>query len=74
MTAPLEGAIVHIDGLQFDVTLLTDESGGYAYWIGSSNNPLRLIAAANEHIPQTRAAVITQGQTIVEDFVLRELC
>ena len=51
---PVEGAIVNIDGLQFDVTLITDESGNYAYWLGSSNNPLRMIVAANDHIPQTR--------------------
>jgi hypothetical protein len=73
-TVPLDGAIVHIDGLQFDVTLLTDASGRYAYWIGTSNNPLHLLVAATDHIPQDRTSVIVRGQTIVEDFTLRRLC
>jgi hypothetical protein len=71
---PIEGAIVQIDGLQFDVTLLTGEDGTYAYWLGSSNNPLRMIVAANDHIPQTRVARIIRGQTVVENFALREIC
>lgn len=73
-TGPLEGAIVHLDGLQFDTTLLTDEAGGYAYWVGSSNNPLRLTAATGEHIPQTRQTRIVPRQTIVENFTLRQFC
>jgi hypothetical protein len=56
------------------VTLITDEAGNYAYWIGASNNPLRMIVAANDHIPQTLVARIVRGQTVVENFALRELC
>ncbi|MGH9119075.1 MAG: carboxypeptidase-like regulatory domain-containing protein, partial [Acidimicrobiales bacterium] len=71
---PIDGAVVHIDGLQFDVTLLTDQAGTYAYWIGASNNPLRMIVAATDHIPQTRVARIVRGQTVVHNFALRQLC
>ena len=71
---PIEGAVVQIDGLQFDVTLITDEAGSYAYWIGAANNPLNMIVAATDHIPQTRMARIVRGQTVVENFTLREIC
>ncbi len=73
-TGPLQDAIVHIQGLQFEVTLTTTEGGGYAYWIGVSNNPLQMIVAASDHIPQTRTARIIPRQTITENFALSELC
>jgi subtilisin family serine protease len=73
-TAPLSGAIVHIDGKRDDVTLLTDADGGYAYWMPSNNTPATLIVATGTHVPQTRDIRIKAKQELVEDFTLQSLC
>jgi hypothetical protein len=73
-TAPLAGAVVHIDGRRSDVTLAADADGGYAYWMPSNNSPATLIVAANGHVPQTRDIQFRAGQQVVEDFNLQAIC
>ncbi|WP_089253998.1 carboxypeptidase regulatory-like domain-containing protein [Asanoa hainanensis] len=71
--APLQGAVVHLDGLAYDATLITDADGKYAYWMAASNAPVQLTVAANGYVPQTRKAQIINGQTTVYDFALTRL-
>jgi len=70
---PLDGAVVHLDGRSYDVTLRTDSQGRYAYWMQKSNAPLQVTVSANGYIPQTRTAQIVNGQTSVYDFALKAL-
>ncbi|MEI7055617.1 carboxypeptidase regulatory-like domain-containing protein [Nocardioides sp. CCNWLW239] len=70
---PLEGAVVALDGVSYDVTLRTDADGGYAYWMQKSNAPLQVIVAADGFVPATKKAQIVAGQTTVYDFDLKPL-
>ncbi|WP_240643778.1 S8 family serine peptidase [Antribacter gilvus] len=70
---PLDGAVVHLDGISYDVTLLTDADGTYSYWMQKSNAPLQLTVAAAGFVPQTTKAQIIAGQTTVYDFNLAPL-
>ncbi|WP_460701521.1 S8 family serine peptidase [Myceligenerans halotolerans] len=71
--APLDGATVHIDGLEKDVTLVTGGDGAYEYWMGVSNNSLNIIAAKDGYVPEVRTGTIVRGQTVVYDFALDAL-
>ncbi|GAB4086863.1 hypothetical protein GCM10028784_34930 [Myceligenerans cantabricum] len=71
--APLDGATVHIDGLEKDVTLVTGANGAYEYWMGVSNNSLAMIVAKDGYVPQTKTGTIVRGQTAVYDFTLTAL-
>ena len=73
-TVPLEGAFVVLDGSEYDVTLVTGPEGGYARWMGVSNNRLTLLSSANGYPPEMRSARIVKGQTVVHDFELNEFC
>ncbi|MFC7021572.1 S8 family serine peptidase [Promicromonospora thailandica] len=73
-TVPLEGAFVVIDGSEYDVTLVTGEDGGYARWMGVSNNRLSLLSSASGYPPESKNARIIKGQTVVHDFELDEYC
>jgi subtilisin family serine protease len=73
-TVPLEGAFVVIDGSEYDVTLVTGPDGGYARWMGVSNNRLTLLSSANGYPPEMRSARIIKGKTVVHDFELNEHC
>ncbi|MDR7381833.1 S8 family serine peptidase [Promicromonospora iranensis] len=73
-TVPLEGAFVVIDGSEHDVTLVTGADGGYARWMGVSNNRLTLLSSATGYPPETKSARIIKGQTVVHDFELNEFC
>ncbi|WP_460889615.1 S8 family serine peptidase [Promicromonospora xylanilytica] len=73
-TVPLEGAFVVIDGSEYDVTLVTGADGGYARWMGVSNNRLTLLSSANGYPPETKSARIVKGRTVVHDFELNEFC
>ncbi|MCF4120565.1 S8 family serine peptidase [Antribacter sp. KLBMP9083] len=70
---PLDGAVVHLDGISYDVTLLTDADGTYAYWMQKSNAPLQVTVAAQGFIPKTAKAQIVAGQTTVYNFDLDPL-
>ncbi|MDR7313726.1 subtilisin family serine protease [Nocardioides luteus] len=71
--APLEGAVVALDGVSYDVTLRTDADGRYSYWMQKSNAPLQVIVAADGFVPATKKAQIVAGQTTVYDFDLKPL-
>ncbi|MFD2025823.1 S8 family serine peptidase [Promicromonospora aerolata] len=73
-TVPLEGAFVVIDGSEYDVTLVTGPEGGYARWMGVSNNRLTLLSSANGYPPEMKSAGIIKGRTVVHDFELNEFC
>ncbi|GGM30050.1 hypothetical protein GCM10010102_26930 [Promicromonospora citrea] len=73
-TVPLEGAFVVIDGSEYDVTLVTGPDGGYARWMGVSNNRLSLLSSATGYPPESKNARIVKGQTVVHDFELDEYC
>jgi hypothetical protein len=73
-TVPLEGAFVVIDGSEYDVTLVTGPEGGYARWMGISNNRLTLLSSANGYPPESKNARIIKGQTVVHNFELNEFC
>ncbi|MFI6423633.1 S8 family serine peptidase [Promicromonospora sp. NPDC050880] len=73
-TVPLEGAFVVIDGSEYDVTLVTGPDGGYARWMGVSNNRLNLLSSATGYPPESKSARIIKGQTVVHDFELDEYC
>lgn len=70
---PLEDAVVHLDGISYDVTLRTDKDGRYAYWMQKSNAPLTVTVSANGYIPATKKAQIISGQTSVYNFTLKSL-
>lgn len=70
---PLDGAVVHLDGISYDVTLLTGGDGTYAYWMQKSNAPLQQIVAADGYIPETARAQIVAGQTTVYNYDLDPL-
>ncbi|MBL0886742.1 S8 family serine peptidase [Myceligenerans sp. I2] len=71
--APLDGATVHLDGLEKDVTLITGADGAYEYWMGVSNNTLTMIVAKDGYVPQVRTGTIIKGQTVTYDFALDAL-
>ncbi|WP_369371687.1 S8 family serine peptidase [Promicromonospora sp. Populi] len=73
-TVPLEGAFVVIDGSEYDVTLVTGPDGGYARWMGISNNRLTLLSSATGYPPESKQARIIKGQTVVHNFELNEFC
>jgi subtilisin family serine protease len=73
-TVPLEGAFVVINGSEYDVTLVTGPDGGYARWMGISNNRLTLLSSATGYPPETKSARIIKGRTVVHDFELNEYC
>ncbi|MFD2796572.1 S8 family serine peptidase [Promicromonospora vindobonensis] len=73
-TVPLEGAFVVIDGSEHDVTLVTGPEGGYARWMGVSNNRLTLLSSADGYPPESKNARIVKGRTVVHDFELNEFC
>jgi hypothetical protein len=73
-TVPLEGAFVVIDGSEHDVTLVTGPDGGYARWMGISNNRLSLLSSATGYPPESKNARIIKGQTVVHNFELNEHC
>ncbi|RPF23336.1 S8 family serine peptidase [Myceligenerans xiligouense] len=73
--APLEGAFVKLDGSAYDVTLVTGPDGGYARWMGVSNNKLTLLSSADGYPPEMKSNVrIIKGRTVVHDFTLTEFC
>ncbi|MBO0609803.1 S8 family serine peptidase [Myceligenerans salitolerans] len=73
--APLEGAFVKLDGSEYDVTLVTGPDGGYARWMGVSNNKLTLLSSADGYLPEMKSGVrIIKGRTVVHDFTLTEYC
>ncbi|MGI5190264.1 S8 family serine peptidase [Promicromonospora sp. CA-289599] len=73
-TVPLEGAFVVIDGSEYDVTLVTGPDGGYARWMGISNNRLSLLSSATGYPPESKNARIIKGTTVVHNFELNEHC
>ncbi|GAB3158363.1 hypothetical protein GCM10027059_03000 [Myceligenerans halotolerans] len=73
--APLEGAFVTLDGSEYDITLVTGPDGGYARWMGVSNNRLTLLSSADGYPPEMKSNVrIIKGRTVVHDFLLTEYC
>ncbi|MBL0886743.1 S8 family serine peptidase [Myceligenerans indicum] len=73
--APLEGAFVTLDGSAYDVTLVTGPDGGYARWMGVSNNTITLLGSADGYPPVARSNVwIIPGRTVVHDVGLAEYC
>jgi hypothetical protein len=73
-TVPLEGAFVDIDGSEHDVTLVTGREGGYARWMGVSNNRLILRGSADGYLPKWKYGRIVEGETVVRNFELRGIC
>lgn len=71
--APLDGAVVHLDGKASDKTLVTGADGTYGYWMPKANGPLQLVVAANGFVPTVRTAQIVAGQTTVYDVDLKPL-
>ncbi|WP_425955580.1 carboxypeptidase regulatory-like domain-containing protein [Xylanimonas sp. McL0601] len=71
--APLKGAVVALDGVSYDVSLVTGADGVYGYWMQKANAPLQVTAAAEGYVPQTAKAQIVSGQTTVYDFALKPL-
>ena len=69
--APLPGAVVQVDSWAGNVSLVTDASGHYGYWLDSRSNPLTLIATADSWRPQTRTVRLKAGQTTTSDFALQ---
>ncbi|MGI5190274.1 S8 family serine peptidase [Promicromonospora sp. CA-289599] len=73
-TVPLEGAFVVVDGSKYDITLVTGPEGGYARWMGVSNNRLTVLASANGYPSKWKNARIVKGETVVRNFKLTEFC
>jgi subtilisin family serine protease/N-acetylneuraminic acid mutarotase len=71
---PLAGALVQVSGKHQQVTLFTDASGNYGWWMASNNSPLELIVAADGFVPQTASAQIRARQETVRDFILQGFC
>ena len=73
-TQPLAGALVQLNGKKDSVTLFTDASGEYAWWMPVNNSPVQMIVVADGYIPQTRNTTIVPRSEQVEDFTLTALC
>jgi subtilisin family serine protease len=73
-SAAIDGALVQVNGARDQVTLFTDASGGYGYWLASNNNQIELIVAAGGFIPQTDSVRVRPGQETVANFHLTPLC
>ncbi|MFE6968088.1 carboxypeptidase regulatory-like domain-containing protein [Isoptericola sp. NPDC057653] len=71
--APIDGAVVLLDGKAYDTTLVTGADGRYAYWMPKANGPLQLVVAANGFVPAVRTAQVVAGQTTVYDVDLKPL-
>ncbi|WP_079574050.1 carboxypeptidase regulatory-like domain-containing protein [Krasilnikoviella flava] len=71
--APLDGAVVNLDGKAYDTTLVTGADGTYGWWMPRPNGPLQLVVAANGFVPAVRTAQIVAGQTSVYDVDLKPL-
>jgi subtilisin family serine protease len=71
---PLEGATVQLDGRRESIALSTDADGGYARWMPTNNNPVRIIVAHAGYHPQTRQVQLVPRQTVVADFALSAIC
>jgi hypothetical protein len=68
---PVAGAVVQVDTWAGNVSLVTDSSGHYGYWLDTRSDPLTLIAAADSWRPQTRTVRISAGLTTTSDFALQ---
>ncbi len=71
--APIEDAVVALDGVSYDVVLRTDAEGTYSYWMQKSNAPLQVTVSADGFVPATKKAQIVAGQTTVYNFGLTAL-
>jgi hypothetical protein len=70
-SSPLDGAVVQIDSWAQHVSIITDPTGHYSYWLDRRNNPLTAIVAADTWRPQTRTVQVTPGKTTTSDFALQ---
>jgi hypothetical protein len=71
--APLDDAVVALDGVSYDVVLRTGADGRYSYWMQKSNAPLQVTVSADGFVPATKKAQIVAGQTTVYNFALNPL-
>lgn len=71
--APLDDAVVALDGVSYDVVLRTGADGVYSYWMQKSNAPLQVTVSADGFVPATKRAQIIAGQTTVYNFNLTAL-
>ncbi|HEY3629367.1 MAG TPA: hypothetical protein VGL21_00655, partial [Jatrophihabitantaceae bacterium] len=70
-SSPLGGAVVQLDSSAQDVSVVTDSTGHYSYWLDRRDNPLTAIVAADPWRPQTRTVRVTPGKTTTSDFALQ---
>jgi len=62
--SPLGGATIQLNGSREQIALTTDADGGYARWMASNNNPVRIIVAHDGYQPQTDQVRLRPRQTV----------
>jgi subtilisin family serine protease/N-acetylneuraminic acid mutarotase len=73
-TAPLADATVHLSTWAMELTLFSDEDGGYAHWLDFRHSPFFMIVAKDGFQPQFRQTSVSAGEITVEDWNLRAVC
>jgi subtilisin family serine protease len=67
-SGPLDEATVQVD----DLTLFTNESGQYAWWLDARAKPYNLIVAKDGYQPKNSTAKLVRGKTLTKDFALQK--
>lgn len=69
---PLADATVRANGKKWKMTFATAEDGSYAYWVPVAKaNPVRLIAAKDGFVPQTKTVKLIKKKTVTANFTLK---
>ncbi|MPZ29317.1 MAG: hypothetical protein GEV12_23745 [Micromonosporaceae bacterium] len=57
-----------------EMSLFTDENGGYAHWLDFRNSPFFMIVAKDGHQPQFRETTVNPGEVTTENWTLHAQC
>lgn len=69
---PLADATVRANGKKWKMTFATAADGSYAYWVPVARaNPVRLIAAKDGYVPQTKRVKLIKRKTVTANFTLK---
>ncbi|MGH3681503.1 MAG: kelch repeat-containing protein, partial [Natronosporangium sp.] len=73
-TAPLAEATVHLSTWVMEMSLFTDDDGGYAHWLDFRHSPFFMIVAKDGYQPQFRQTTVNAGEVTTENWTLKAQC